>query len=410
MSASSEPATFHVVVLDHAGRLANRLIEADSIEHAQQLAGNPGETVLECTPATAPRPWQVLLAKFRVINQSVTIDTVAFSQDLATLLQAGVTVREAVGALAKRESSASRRQVLNSLNASMAQGLSFSKALGQSNAFPQLLVATISASEQTGDLAVGLSRYAAHQQSLRSVRDRVVAACVYPMLLLTVGSLVVLLLLGVVVPRFSTLISDQGRKLPLLSKLLMDWGQFVDKHAVVPFLLLFAFVAAVAFFIAQWKSPELRKKWLERIPGVTRVVREFQHLQLYRTTAILTARGITLHQALTYSMELLGPTDRARLRAGLIQLREGVAISRALSGCGLADVVATSMLSVAERSGALSEMLDRIADFYERSLQRNIDMVSRLIEPVLMIIFGIVIGGLVVLMYLPIFDLASSIS
>ena len=141
-----------------------------------------------------------------------------------------------------------------------------------------------------------------------------------------------------------------------------------------------------------------------------KVVREFQHLQMYRTTAILTSRGITIHKALLFSMDLLAPADRDRLRAGLLQMHEGVAISAALSSCGLSYIVATSMLAVAERSGALPEMLDRIADFYERSLQRNIDIASRLIEPLLMIIFGFVIGGIVVLMYLPIFDLASSIS
>lgn len=154
----------------------------------------------------------------------------------------------------------------------------------------------------------------------------------------------------------------------------------------------------------------MRKKMLEKIPGVSKVVREFQHLQMYRTTAILTSRGIAIHKALLHSMELLSPTDRLRLRTALDQMREGVAISSALSNSGLSDVVATSMLNVAERTGALSEMLDRIADFYERTLQRNIDIVSRLIEPMLMIIFGILIGGIVILMYLPIFDLASSIS
>jgi general secretion pathway protein F len=110
-----------------------------------------------------------------------------------------------------------------------------------------------------------------------------------------------------------------------------------------------------------------------------------------------------------YSMELLSPSDRDRLQSVLVQMREGATISGALSASGLSDVVASSMLNVAERSGALPEMLDRIADFYERSLQRNIDITSRLIEPLLMIVFGVLIGGIVVLMYLPIFDLASSI-
>ena len=408
MTASTK-AAFTTVVLDPQGRVATQRIEATSVEQARQIAGSQGHTVLECTAQDVRDGTAGFLARFR-LGEPATVDTVAFSQDLATMMEAGVTVKEAVDALARKEASSARRQVLSRLNDSMSEGLSFSAALEQSNAFPALLVATVAASEQTGDLATGLSRYAKHQQSLRTVRDRVIGACVYPLLLLAVGSAVVLLLLGVVVPRFSTLIDSHGRELPALSKLLMAWGQFAGAHPMVPLAMLAAFAAAAVMLVSQLHNADNRKKWLARIPGAAKVVREFQHLQMYRTTAILTSRGITIHKALLFSMDLLAPADRDRLRAGLLQMHEGVAISAALSSCGLSDVVATSMLAVAERSGALPEMLDRIADFYERSLQRNIDIASRLIEPLLMIIFGFVIGGIVVLMYLPIFDLASSIS
>lgn len=408
MPASSK-AAFSTVVLDHKGRISTQRIEASSLQEARQIASSDGRTVLECAAFSDEGSPRSLFRKLWLTSPAA-IDTVAFSQDLATLMEAGVTVKEAVDALARKEPSGVRRQVLSQLNRSMAEGLSFSAALEQSRSFPDLLVATVAASEQTGDLATGLSRYARHQQSLRTVKDRVVGACVYPLLLLAVGSVVVLMLLGVVVPRFSTLIDSQSRELPTLSKLLMVWGQFVDAHPAVPLVLLAVFAGAVALAVSQWNNPDTRKKWLERIPGAASIVREFQHLQMYRTTAILTSRGITIHRALVFSMDLLGPSDRARLRAGLTQMHEGVSISSALFNSGLSDVVATSMLNVAERSGALPEMLDRIADFYERSLQRRIDITSRLIEPVLMIIFGIVIGGIVVLMYLPIFDLASSFS
>jgi general secretion pathway protein F len=408
MTASMK-AAFTTVVLDAQGRVATRHIEATSPEQARQIASSQGQTVLECRASDARDESAGVLARLR-LGETAAVDTVTFSQDLATMMEAGVTVKEAVDALARKEASSARRQVLSRLNDSMSEGLSFSAALEQSKAFPALLVATVAASEQTGDLATGLSRYARHQQSLRTVRDRVIGACVYPLLLLAVGSVVVLMLLGVVVPRFSKLIDSHGRELPALSKLLMAWGQFADANPTVPLVMLAAFAAAVVLLLLQWRNPDKQKKWLGRIPGAAKVVREFQHLQMYRTTAILTSRGITIHKALVFSMDLLAPADRERLRAGLVQMHEGGAVSTALSSCGLSDVVATSMLGVAERSGALPEMLDRIADFYERSLQRNIDIASRLIEPLLMIIFGVLIGGIVVLMYLPIFDLASSIS
>jgi general secretion pathway protein F len=404
------PSAFKVVLIDSGGRMSLRYFRAENREQACVMASSGGLTVVQCDEELSNGRFFARLAKSQLFTKKVAIDTVSFSQDLATLLEAGLTVREAIRALSSREKSPQRHLILEGLAKLIAEGCSFSDAMARTGSFPELLVATVAASEQTGDLETGLSRYAKHQQSLRGVRDRVIGACVYPVMLLAVGSLVVALLLGVVVPRFATLIDSRGRELPFLSSLLMSWGQLVDSHPLVPILVLSTVFITLTTTALRWRIPEVRRKWLTRIPGVAGVVREFQHLQMYRTAAILTSRGIPIHKALSYTTDLLSPIDANRLLAGLRDMREGSAISSAFSNCGLSDDLATSMLSVAERTGALPEMLDRIADMYERTLQRNIDIVSRLIEPVLMIIFGILIGGIVVLMYLPIFDLASSIS
>jgi general secretion pathway protein F len=411
MSSSQVLNSYHVVAIDMQGRLQSSQVEAMSAEEAHAIANGQGQTVLECSlaassHASGARLWKLLARS----KPAATMDNVAFSQDLATLMDAGVTVKEAIHALSLKELSPSRRQILAQLDQAVSEGLSFSAAMQRTGAFPDLLLATVAASEQTGDLATGLQRYARHQQSLRTVRDRVIGASVYPLLLLVVGSLVIAMLLGVVVPRFAILIDVNGRQLPFLSQLLMSWGRFVGEHASVAVTFFALLALGIAVPLIKLRDPSTRKRWLEKIPGFSRLAREFQHLQMYRTTAILTSRGITIHKALLYSMELLSPSDQPRLRAALDAMREGVDISSALSNSGLSDIVATSMLNVAERTGSLPEMLDRIADFYERSLQRNIDIVSRLIEPVMMIIFGILIGGIVILMYLPIFDLAASIS
>lgn len=401
----SAQQAFSMVGLDPHGRVVQRTIHAANLEQARQLAADQGLTVLNAAGGARSHP----AALRRLLRAGAAFDTAPFCQDLATLMEAGLTVKDAVAALAKKEKIPARRQILTRLNDMMGEGSSFSFSLDAAGCFPALLIATVAASEQTGDLATGLARFAKHQESLRTVRDRVVGACVYPLLLLVVGSVVVVMLLGVVVPRFSRLMDMQGRDLPLLSQWLMSWGRFADAHPIAPLAILALLVALLIYALAQWQHPDARRRWLARVPGVARVVREFQHLQMYRTAAILTARGIPIHRALALTTDLLSPVDRERLRQGLTQMREGRSISVALAACGLTDIVAESMLGVAERSGAVSEMLDRVADFYERTLQRNIDLASRLIEPVLMIVFGFVIGGIVLLMYLPIFDLAASV-
>jgi len=399
---------FTVMALDHRGQMAQRTIRASNMEQARQIASSDGLTVLSCIASAGPGSEASLWRRIGLAG-ATTVDTVTFAQDLATLMEAGLTVKESVATLARKETSSARKQVLSRLNDAIGEGLRFSAALEQLAVFPPLLIATVAASEETGDLAVGLSRYARHQSSLRAVRDRVVGACVYPMLLLCVGSCVILVLLGVVVPRFSRLIEANGKELPALSQGLLAWGRFADTHPEAPILMIAAVVGLVLFVVSQWRNPQARRRWLSRVPGLATVVREFQHLQMYRTTAILTERGIPIHRALTLTFDLLSPADQERLASGIAQMKQGVSISIALSACGVSDVVAQSMLTVAERSGALSEMLDRIADYYERSLQQSIDLTTRLVEPLLMILFGAVIGGIVVLMYLPIFDLASSV-
>lgn len=260
--------SFNIHVMDPQGRVAMQLVEAASVEQAHQKASSHGHVVLKCEAVKVTGNSLTGIFRKLFFTKAAAIDTVVFSQDLATLMEAGVTVKEAIQALTRKESSHSSRQILDQLNTAISQGLSFSAALERSQAFPELLIATVAASEQTGDLATGLSRYARHQQSLRTVRDRVIGACVYPLLLLAVGSLIVAMLLGVVVPRFATLIDSSGRELPFLSKALMLWGRFVDAHPTLPVLLFLVIGAAIATLVTKWRQPEVRRKWLEKIPGV----------------------------------------------------------------------------------------------------------------------------------------------
>jgi general secretion pathway protein F len=405
MSGPEAFVEHRVIGVDDVGRLRSITVKAATVELAKERAVDHGISVVQCEPV-ARVPFRL---RDRFGGRRNRVDVIAFSLDLSTLLDAGVTIKESLEALRSRERAYSVKLLIDQLIQRITQGRSFSEALRQSGAFPELLIATVAASERTGDLAVGLKRYARHQESLRSIRDRVVGASVYPLLLLVVGTIVVALLLGVVVPRFADLIDINGRNLPLLSRLMMNWGRFVTQHAGWAYTLFALIAATMTWLILRLKVSADRRRWLASLPVVSQIAREFQHLQMYRTTAILTSRGIPVHLALPYSADLLNPQDQRRLEQALQSIREGVGLSEALSSSGLSDAIAASMLGVAERSGSLSEMLDRTSDFYERSLQRRIEIASRLIEPIMMIIFGLLVGGIVIMMYLPIFDLASSI-
>jgi len=398
-------ARYKLFVLDAKGSVADWHVDALSEDDARQQAASKGFEVLGCSGAGSESSRSLLPRR-----PSRGLDTISFAQDLATLLGAGITIKDSVATLARRSGDSYQAEVLRSLQTSISHGLRLSQAMEASGAFSPLIIATVAASEQTGDVSVGLARFARHQQNLRSLRDKVLGACAYPAVLLVFGSVVLMVLLGVVVPRFAQVLDVSSRQLPALSKLLMQWGHFATEHTVATPILSIGYIGALAGLLAVLASQRHRHWLLERIPGVKKVSGEFQLLQAYRAAAILTARGIPIHRALEYAHDYLGPRHRSQLHQGLAAIREGMPMSVALSSSGFSDEMVASMLGVAERTGALPEMLDRIADLYERSLQRNVDVASRLIEPVLMIVFGSLIGGIVLLMYLPIFDLASSVT
>ncbi len=312
--------------------------------------------MLACTPRDRARAGRAQLLRSRH-----GLDIATFSHELASLLAAGLSVVEALRTLAANEPAGPRRTMLLDVVTRVSEGLPLSAALERHpGRFPPLLVATVSASEQTGDLSTALLRYAEHQQSIKALRDKVVGAAIYPMLLLAVGCVVVLFLLGVVVPKFSVLIESTRRELPWTSQLLMSWGRMVASHAGPSAPAVLA-LAAVFFAVRHAIRTGARAVWIEAVPLIGPVIRQFRHSQMYRTTGMLVKGGIAAPRALQLGANLLGDEDRARLARAVALIHEGRSMSSALQEARLADPVAASMLAVAERTGALAEILGRIA-------------------------------------------------
>ena len=405
MTASQAPL-FEVVAIASNGAVQSTRVAAASERHAAQQVQLGGMRVISCRGVTAPRSGLgALLARRRV-----RLDIGLFAEELAALLDAGLGMVDAINTLAMKEREGAARQAIERIALDLSQGQPFSKALAhQPDTFPALLIAAASASEQTGDLVPALRRYAAHLETVNALRGRVAGAAVYPALLLTVGALVVLFLLGVVVPRFATLLEGAHNDLPLASSLLLGWGKAVGAHPAV-------FAAAVSVAGALLVTVVLRAArggWqvagLQRLWIVGPLLRRFRHAQFYRTSAMLVQGGIPALRAFGMSRSLLTPEDRRELDAATKAIAEGGRIGPALAAAKIADPVALRMLEVAQRTGRLPQALGRIADFQDAQLARAIAVASRLIEPALMIVIGLVIGAIVVLMYLPIFELASSL-
>lgn len=333
-----------------------------------------------------------------------------FSQELLALLDAGLTLVEAMDTLAQKEHRQKSQGILQRVLASLSEGHPLSVALQQFPAhFPPLYVATVRASEKTGDLGRALSRYVAYQIQMDAVRKKIVNASIYPLLLLVAGSLVTLFLVGYVVPRFSMVYDQMGKDLPLFSQWLMRLGQLLREHGLLIFILSALAVTGVASAVTRPAARQRLMQQLWRIPALGNRMKNYQLARFYRTLGMLLQGGTAIIPALRLAEELLQSSLRARLMRAASDIREGLSISQAMERNGLTTPVAARLLAVGERSGKMGEMMDRIAAFYDDEMARWVEWFSKLFEPLLMTFIGLVIGVIVVLMYFPIFELAGSI-
>ncbi|MDH4323274.1 MAG: type II secretion system F family protein [Betaproteobacteria bacterium] len=335
---------------------------------------------------------------------------VLFSQELRVLLNAGLPLVESIETLAEKERGAEARALLERVAAGLREGRPLSVALEQfPRAFPALYVATVRAAERSGDLAPSLARYIAYATQLEAIRKRIVNASIYPLLLIAVGGAVGLFLMLYVVPRFGHIYAERGSDLPLFSRLLLAWGQALDQHAILVLAILAALAAAA---VSAFRSLRLRTALADalwRLPAVGERLKVYQLARFYRTIGMLVRGGMPLVSALEMGADLLHPVLRERLRAAHRAISDGGRLSQSMDQAGLTTPVALRMLAVGEQGGNIGEMLEQIAAFHDEELARWVDWFTRLFEPILMALIGLVIGVIVILMYMPIFELAGSV-
>ena len=355
----------------------------------------------------------ISIARERSLNfggRATRMPLVTFSQELVALLDAGLSLVESIETLAEKEAALAIRRTLDQVLVRLREGQTFGAALSEHPlSFPTLYVATVRAAERTGALREALTRYVAYQQQVDVLRKSLINASIYPAVLCGAGLLVVAFLMGYVVPRFSSIYEDLGSNLPFASRMLMQWGQFLDKNG---FLVLVGTAATIAALIYTFSRPAVRAaigRRIASIPALGSRLHIYQLARLYRTVGMLQRGGTPMVTAMRMSAGLLSANLQSAFANATQAVREGRSLGDAMEQYGLTTPVAARMLRVGERSGNMGEMMERIAGFYDEELSRWVGLVTRLIEPALMSLIGIIIGGIVVLMYFPIFELAGSI-
>ena len=333
-----------------------------------------------------------------------------FCQELAVLLDAGIPLYEAIATLCEKEESADVARVLNSLTTDLSEGRTLSQAMReQPQAFSSLLIASIEASQRTGQTAEALRQHAAYLTWLTGLRDKLVSAAIYPAILIGASLLVISFLTVFVVPRFADIYEGMGGEMPWASAVLLGIGKGVGEH---PWLTLGGLVGLGMAIAAAWKAQVVRAAVSERLwrtPVIGPRLRLIELASLYRTLGLLLQAGVAVVPALEASLELVGPSLRPSMTQATRRVREGARLSDALQRHHLTTPVSVRMMRVGEQTGELGPMLERAATFYDEELARFTEWVGKVVSPALMLIMGVLIGGIVVLMYLPIFQVADQI-
>ncbi|WAS55604.1 type II secretion system F family protein [Burkholderia ambifaria] len=381
------------------GKIAQQTIEAASETEVRARLAEKGGVVLEVRRDKR-------IGRRRAPKFALAL----FLQELSTLLDAGLVLFEALEALRdKADSGKDAKYVIDRLLAVMVEGQPLSKALARQPAiFPPLLVATVESSEGSGQLPVVLKRYQQYEVRIEQVRKRVTGALIYPAVVIGVGIAILLFMAFFVIPRFAVVFESLAT-LPPTAHAMLWWANLLRENGMAVGLAVAASFVGAGLTIrsAAFKRAAQRLMW--RAPKVRDVCALFALTRFYRTVGLLIAGGTPVIVALELSGKVLPEHFRARLTAALIDMRAGRPVAAVLAAHALTTSVAERLLRVGEQSGDLGGMCEHIAQFHDGALDRAIEMLSKVFEPVLMLAVGATIGAVVLLLYMPIFELAGSV-
>jgi type IV pilus assembly protein PilC len=340
-----------------------------------------------------------------------TREFVVFNQELATLLKAGMPLVQSLDILRRRATNPVFKAVLDDVNDRVRAGSSLSESFEAHGAlFPGVYTASLLAGEKSGNLEQVIRRYVSYVKVVANVKRKTVSALVYPLILLALSMVVVSIIMLRVVPAFGEFYSQFGEELPLSTRVIVAISSFASSY-FLPIVIVVALVAVGAW---QWLQRPGKREWFDRmvlrLPGLGGIAQKFATSQAARTLATLLGGGIPLVNAIDVSARSIRNQYMAHeLRSAAQQVREGRALALAMSDSGAFPDVAIKMVEVGESTGALQEMLNSLADFYDEEIETNLGRFVTLVEPILLIVMGMVIAGLLLSLYMPLFNLSNAL-
>lgn len=334
---------------------------------------------------------------------------IVFNQELATLLKAGLPLVESLDILRRRVDNSPLRAMLDDVHERVRSGEALSEAfVAQAPAVPGVYTASLLAGEKSGNLEQVVRRYVAHARVLAEVRRKTLSALIYPALLLALSLLVVAIIVLGVVPEFAGFYGGLGAELPLATRAILSVSELVRGYFVALALALGLAGGGLWVWMRRPGRSALVDRLLLRVPLAGAVVGKYATSQLSRTLATLLGGGLPLVDALDVAGRAIGNRHVAgALDTVSREVREGQALSASMAARGIFPSVAVKMVEVGESTGALQEMLNSVADFFDEEIDTTLGRLMTLIEPILLVVMGVVIAGMLLALYMPLLQLGS---
>ena len=391
-----------------SGEIVEGLYEAEGEAQLRQRLEHEGLLVLSLRRRAAARGTAF---RFRRRQQPGRREFILFNQELATLLKAGLPLVGSLDILRRRVDNPAFRAMLDDIHDRVRGGEALSAAFAaQQPPAPGVYIASLTAGEKSGSLESVIRRYVAHARLLAAVRRKTLSALIYPAVLLALSLVVVAVIVLQVVPAFADFYDGFGAELPLATLAIVAASDFVRGALPAIVVLLAAAVAGAWAWRRRPGTALALDRLLLRVPGAGGIAAKFATSQLARTLATLLRGGIPLVDALDVAGRSIGNRHIARqLDVVAREVREGRSLAGSMDDRGTFPPVVIRMVEVGESTGALREMLDSVADFYDEEIETTLGRFMTLIEPLLLIIMGIVIAGMLFALYMPLLQLGAVI-
>lgn len=330
-----------------------------------------------------------------------------FNQELAALLHSGLPILQALSMMAERERDPLFREILGGVRDQVKTGKDLSEAFQlHGDLFPPLYAPTLKAGERTGELEQVLRRFIRYQELVLGARKRIVSALVYPCVLIGLSMLLIGVMTIYVVPKFTEFFEALDSELPLLTRVIVGFSTSLQRH----WLLLLASVAGLVLLAMRWKRTSLGALAADRIklrlPIVGGIFRQMAISEFCRSLSTLLAGGIPVVSALENSVGAIGNRwVRERIAPTVGRVRQGEALHSALEATGEAPEIAVDMIKIGESTGSLDEMLGSASDFLDQEVETRMQRLLTLLEPVMLVLMGVIVAILLISIYLPMFSL-----